>query len=228
MTRSVVVFSGGLDSSTCLGLALEESNEVFPITYHYGQRHSREVEQAKQIVSYYGLQKHHHIALLDFLNHMGGSALTDTNIEIPTMGVGQDIPITYVPARNLIFLAVAAAYAERVEAQAIYIGVSSVDYSGYPDCRPQFISSMAETIQLGTKTGQEKDAISIKTPLILLNKADTVKLGMSLKVPYHLTTSCYRGEEAACGLCDSCRLRIKGFKEAGYRDPIPYKIPVIW
>lgn len=223
----MVVLSGGLDSTTCLGLAHHQGYELYALTFHYGQRHRREVEQAKQIARYYQV-KEHRLVQLDFLKEIGSSALTDDRIKVPPGGAEKGIPSTYVPARNLIFLSLATAWAEVVGAEKIMIGVSAVDYSGYPDCRPQFIESMNRTVKLATKTGAEERSIAIEAPLIQLSKAETIKLGMKLGVPYHLTTSCYHGEELACGECDSCRLRIKGFKEAGYKDPIPYAIPINW
>ncbi|NET39849.1 MAG: 7-cyano-7-deazaguanine synthase QueC [Cyanothece sp. SIO1E1] len=223
MKKAVIVLSGGLDSTTCMGVAQDQGYELYPITYHYGQRHNREVEQAKEVASYYQV-KDHRIVNLSFLQEIGGSALTDEKIDVPKGGEEDGIPVTYVPARNLIFLSLATAYAEVVGAEVIYIGVSAVDFSGYPDCRPEFIESMSKTIQLATKIGTTTEqSIRIETPLIQLSKAETIQLGMRLKVPYHLTTSCYQGDEQACGVCDSCRLRLKGFEEAGYSDPVPYQ-----
>lgn len=223
--KAVVVLSGGLDSTTCMGIAREAGYELYPLTFYYGQRHNREVEMAKQIAAFYRVPDHRIVAL-DFLGQIGGSALTDTKIRVPvgedTAGE-EDIPSTYVPARNMIFLSLAAAYAEVVGAEAVYIGVSAVDYSGYPDCRPEFIRSMNETIQLATKAGVAGTGIRIEAPLAHLSKKETVEWGLALKVPYELSTSCYQGEEEACGECDSCRLRLKGFAEAGAKDPILYK-----
>lgn len=227
MKKAVVVLSGGLDSTTCMGIAKENGYEIYPITFQYGQRHDREVEQARKIGQYYEVTEHR-FADIGFLNQIGGSALTDKSIEVQTDGTGNDIPATYVPARNMIFLSLASAYAEVIGAEAIYIGVSAVDYSGYPDCRPEFIQSMNKTIQLATKAGATGSAMSILTPLIHMTKSETVKEGLRLHVPYHLTTSCYLGGEEACGECDSCLLRIKGFKEAGAKDPVPYKINIHW
>jgi 7-cyano-7-deazaguanine synthase len=228
MKKAVIVLSGGLDSTTCMGIAKEQGYELYPITFHYGQRHNREVEQAKIVSQYYEV-KDHRIVDISFLQDIGGSALTDRNIDVPKGG-GEDgtIPSTYVPARNLIFLSLSTAYAEVVGAEVIYIGVSAVDYSGYPDCRPEFIESMSSTIQLATKAGTSGSSIRIETPLIHLSKAETIQKGMELGVPYALTTSCYHGDETACGECDSCRLRIKGFKEAGYHDPVSYGITLNW
>ncbi|MGC5327332.1 7-cyano-7-deazaguanine synthase QueC [Brevibacillus sp. SYSU BS000544] len=225
--KAVVVLSGGLDSTTCMGIAKEAGFELYPLTFDYGQLHNREVEQARKIAAFYEV-KQHKVVNMGFLREIGGSALTDDSVEVPTDGVEDGIPATYVPARNLIFLSLATAYAEVIGATRIYIGVSAVDFSGYPDCRPAFIQSMSGTINLATRVGAEGTRLSIETPLQNLSKADTVKLGLSLGVPYHLTTSCYQGDEEACGVCDSCRLRIKGFKEAGAKDPIPYAIPVEW
>ncbi|MGB8000531.1 MAG: 7-cyano-7-deazaguanine synthase QueC [Anaerobacillus sp.] len=220
--KAVIVLSGGLDSTTCMGMAKEKGYELYPITFHYGQKHNREVEQAKKVAEYYDAPDHR-IVNISFLNQIGGSALTDDSIDVPTDMDEDEIPVTYVPARNMIFLSLASAYAEVIGAEAIYIGVSAVDYSGYPDCRPEFIESMNETVNLATKAGATGSEMRIATPLINLTKADTVSEGLRLSVPYELTTSCYNGEEEACGECDSCRLRLKGFEEAGAVDPIPYK-----
>lgn len=223
--KAVVVLSGGLDSTTCMGIAREAGYELYPLTFYYGQRHNREVEMAKKIAAFYNAPDHRIVAL-DFLGQIGGSALTDPNMQVP---VGQevseegDIPSTYVPARNMIFLSLAAAYAEVAGAEAVYIGVSAVDYSGYPDCRPEFIRSMNETVQLATKAGITGAGIRIEAPLAHLSKKETIEWGLALGVPYELSTSCYQGEEEACGVCDSCRLRLKGFAEAGAADPILYK-----
>ncbi len=225
--KAVVVLSGGLDSTTCMGIAREEGYDLYPITFHYGQRHNREVEQAKKVAHFYKV-KDHKVVNIGFLQEIGGSALTDDGMEIRTGGVEDDIPSTYVPARNMIFLSLAAAYAEVIGAERIYIGVSAVDFSGYPDCRPQFIASMEETINLATRTGSTGNNMKIEAPLIHLTKGETVKRGLELGVPYELTTSCYQGGELACGECDSCLLRIKGFKEAGGVDPIPYAIQIDW
>jgi 7-cyano-7-deazaguanine synthase len=216
--KAVVVLSGGLDSTTCMGIAHDEGYEIVALTFAYGQRHAREVEQARKVAAHFGAE--HHVVTLPFLQEIGGSALTDHSIEVPVSGIDSDtIPSTYVPARNLIFLSLATAFAETHQAQAIYIGVSAVDYSGYPDCRPEFIAAFNETIRRGTKEGN----IQVIAPLVHLSKAETIRRGLALKVPYHLTTSCYQGGEEACGVCDSCRLRLQGFEENGVADPIPYK-----
>ncbi|WP_257351577.1 7-cyano-7-deazaguanine synthase QueC [Pseudalkalibacillus decolorationis] len=221
MKKAVIVLSGGLDSTTCMGIAKEKGYDLYPITFHYGQRHNREVEQAEKVAHFYDAPEHR-IVDVQFLQHIGGSALTDESMEVRTDGVEEEVPSTYVPARNMIFLALASAYAEVIGAEAIYIGVSAVDYSGYPDCRPEFISSMGKTVNLATKAGTSGDNLVIQAPLMHLTKKETIEEGVRLAVPYELTTSCYLGEEKACGECDSCRLRLKGFEEADKEDPILY------
>lgn len=217
--KAVVILSGGLDSTTCMGLAREEGYICFPITFNYGQRHNIEIECAKKVANHYKVSDHK-IVPLHFMKDIGGSALTDSSIDVPEYADTQDIPATYVPARNLIFLSLATAYAEVIGAERIYIGVSAVDYSGYPDCRPEFMQSMSETIRLATKVGTTSGQMEIVAPLIHLTKAETIQLGQRLNVPYELTTSCYLGGSQPCGTCDSCRLRQKGFEEAGAIDPI--------
>ncbi|CAM3120154.1 7-cyano-7-deazaguanine synthase QueC [Sporolactobacillus spathodeae] len=225
--KAVVVLSGGLDSATCMGIARYQGYELYPITFDYGQRHAREVEQARKIAAFFDAVEHR-IVSLDFFQQIGGSALTDRAIDVPQNEENPGIPVTYVPARNLIFLSLATAFAETIGASVIFTGVSAVDYSGYPDCRPEFIRSMTETINRATRAGVSDHRLTIETPLMQLSKAETIQLGTQLKVPYELTTSCYNGDEQACGTCDSCRLRIKGFKEAGRKDPIHYAIPIEW
>ncbi|SDX38851.1 preQ(0) biosynthesis protein QueC [Marininema mesophilum] len=220
--KAVIVLSGGLDSTTCMGLAKKTGYELYPITFSYGQRHDREVTQAKEVAQFYEVPEHR-IVDISFLSQIGGSALTEESIEVPTEAK-EGIPSTYVPARNLIFLSLAAAYAEVIGAEAVYTGVSAVDYSGYPDCRPEFIAHLEETIHLATKTGVEGGKIHLATPLIHWSKGETIQEGLRLGVPYHLTTSCYQGDEEACGECDSCRLRLKGFADAGATDPISYGV----
>ncbi|MDP4180885.1 MAG: 7-cyano-7-deazaguanine synthase QueC [Bacillota bacterium] len=218
MKRAVVLLSGGLDSTTCLSAAIKDGYEVFPISFDYGQRHRRELHCAGLIAKYYKI-KNYNIFKID---NVGGSALTDMNISVPEYKGDKYIPITYVPARNIIFLSYAVGYAEVVNAEAIYIGVNAIDYSGYPDCRPEFIDSFQKMVSLGTKSGVEGRGIKIVTPLIKLSKAEIIKLACENGAPLHLTSSCYKGGEKACGVCDSCVLRLKGFKEAGIEDPIEY------
>ncbi len=220
--KCVVLLSGGLDSATTLAIAVEECSEVHALSFDYGQRHSRELESAKRIAEHYGVK--HKIIPLD-LRSIGGSALTD-DIEVPERNledIEKEIPVTYVPARNTILLSYALAYAEVIDADRIYIGVNALDYSGYPDCRPEYIRAFQEVARLGTKRGVEGRPIEIRTPLIHMTKAEIIKRGMELGVPYELTWSCYRGGEKACGRCDSCLLRLKGFMEAGYEDPLEYE-----
>lgn len=237
--KAVVILSGGLDSATCMGIAKERGYSIFPLTFNYGQRHVREIEQARLIADYYGTRDVLKIVSLPFLKEFGASALTDMDIHVPravSNEAGQiperredsaetadlEIPVTYVPGRNLMFLSIAASYAEAIGAEAIYIGVNALDYSGYPDCRPAFIHKVQEVFQAGTRAGAEGSEIRIETPLLHWTKADIIREGLRLQVPYHLTTSCYNGDELACGECDSCRLRLKGFSEAGAKDPIAY------
>ncbi|GEO27452.1 7-cyano-7-deazaguanine synthase [Alicyclobacillus acidoterrestris] len=222
MAKAVVILSGGLDSTTCMGLAKAAGYDLYPLTFDYGQRHNRELVCAVEVAKHYQASDHR-IVKLDFLRQIGGSALTDDEIEVPQDGVSEDIPVTYVPGRNLLFLSMAASYAEVIGAEAIYIGVNALDYSGYPDCRPAFIEAVQTTIARGTKAGVEGRPIRIETPLLHWTKAEIIRRGMELNVPYQLTTSCYVGEEVACGECDSCRLRLKGFAEAGYQDPVAYR-----
>lgn len=228
--KAVVILSGGLDSTTCMGIARDRGYELYPITFDYGQRHRIELDNARKVAEHYGVSGRHKVVRLDFLREIGGSALTDDSIDVPDMtapGAAQtaasEIPVTYVPGRNLMFLSIATSYAEVLGAESIYIGVNALDYSGYPDCRPEFIAKVEDVIKYATKVGVEGKPISIETPLANWTKADIIREGMRLGVPYELTTSCYNGREAACGVCDSCRLRLKGFEEAGSRDPIPYE-----
>ncbi len=223
-SRAVVLLSGGMDSATALAVALKDGFEVTALSVDYGQRHRKEVDAARKIAKHFRV-KDHRVVSLD-LTPIGGSALTDTRIRIPEQRrleeIGRDIPATYVPARNTILLSYALGLAETTGARAIYIAANSQDYSGYPDCRPEFYKAFQEVARLGTKRGVEGDVIEIRTPLIALSKADIVRKGEELGVPWALTWSCYRGEEKACGVCDSCQLRLKGFREAGVKDPIPY------
>lgn len=230
MKKAIVILSGGLDSTTCMGIAKAQGYELYPLTFDYGQRHKSEIENARQVAEFYGVAQRHKIVSLGFLKEFGGSALTDESIEVPPAGesgpVESDIPVTYVPGRNLLFLSIATSYAEVTDAEAIYIGVNALDYSGYPDCRPEFIWKVEEVMALATRVGVEGGPMRIETPLIHWSKADIIREGTRLGVPYQLTTSCYNGQDAACGECDSCRLRLKGFAEAGLTDPIPYRTSV--
>jgi len=219
--KSVVLLSGGLDSATTLAIALDDGYEVYALSFDYGQKHSRELESAKKIAKHYNVK--HKIMKIDF--SWAKSALTDKKIKIPESRkkIGKNIPVTYVPARNMVMLSFALAYAETINADAVFIGANAIDYSGYPDCRPEFYKAFQKAASLGTKKGAESKPIQIKYPLINMTKSKIIKKGMELGVPYHLTWSCYKGKKKACGVCDSCILRLKGFKEAGYDDPIEYE-----
>lgn len=223
----VVLLSGGLDSSTVLGFVVDmlkiPKENVFALSINYKQRHVKELESAKAVAKYYGVD--HKIMNLD-LRAFGGSALT-SDIEVPTdrelSEMSVEIPVTYVPGRNTIFIALALSYAETLNAKGVYLGVNALDYSGYPDCRPEFINKYNELAKLSNKMGVEGHPIKIEAPIIDKTKADIVKLGTSLNVPYRLTWSCYNGGEKACGVCDSCKLRLEGFEENGLKDPIEYE-----
>jgi 7-cyano-7-deazaguanine synthase len=222
MEKAIVLLSGGLDSATCLAIAREPGFQCYTLSFDYGQRHRCELECSANIARALGAAKHS-VMTID-LRQWGGSALTDSTIEVPDHSDG-GIPVTYVPARNMIFLSLATAWGEVLGARDIFIGVNSVDYSGYPDCRSQFISSFAETARLGTCAVDEKWAWQIHTPLQNLSKAEIIKLGTSLGMDYSLTTSCYNpdSEGRACGKCDSCFLRHAGFDAAGVADPTIYQ-----
>lgn len=221
--KSVVLISGGLDSTTCLAFAKEQGFDCYALSFDYGQLHKAELAAAKKIVAKYQVVEHKiiNLSLADF----GGSALTDKRLTIPDHSKSEAIPVTYVPARNTVFLAIALGWAEVVEASDIFIGVSAVDYSGYPDCRPEFIAAFQKLANLATKAGVEGNPIQINTPLINLSKAQTIQLGTKLGVDYGLSVTCYRADQwgRACGTCDSCYLRQKGFAEAGIADPTVYK-----
>ena len=219
MNKAVVLLSGGLDSAVCAFKARADGNQVYALTIDYGQRHAREIACARKIAKAAGAVEHK-IMKLD-LAAFGGSALTDKKIKVPKAG-GKGIPATYVPARNTVFLSLALAYAETVEAQSIYVGVNCLDYSGYPDCRPEYVQAFQQVAYLATKRALDGLITTIKTPLIKLTKKEIIKLGGKLGVPFEHTTSCYRGGEKACGKCDSCALRLKGFTQAGLKDPITY------
>ena len=223
--RAVVLLSGGLDSMVCAALAKEQGFRVFALTIDYNQRHRVEIEAAKNIVAHLALERH--IILPLDLRQFGGSALT-ADIDVPKTGLGDDIPVTYVPARNLVFLSLTLAWAEAVEAKDIFIGVNALDYSGYPDCRPEFISSFAQLADLATKAGDQDDGagqhFAINTPLQYLTKAQIAAEAARLGLDPAMSWSCYDPTEEgmACGLCDSCRLRKQGFADAGVRDTTQY------
>ena len=222
MKKAVVLVSGGLDSATTLALAQEQGYACYALSFDYGQRHRCELEAAHRVAEAAGVVEHKVITLN--LDNIGGSALTDAAIPVPQQAT-EGIPITYVPARNTLFLALALGWAEVLEAEAIFIGVNAVDYSGYPDCRPAFIEAFAKMAQLATKAGVEGRPIRIETPLIHLSKAEIIEQGMRLDVDYANTISCYDPDAKgrACGQCDSCRLRAAGFEAAGIKDPTRYQ-----
>ena len=219
MKRAVCIISGGMDSAVASFIAKKDGYEIVAVHFNYGQRtQKKELQAFEALVKV--LEAKSYVIDLDFFKQIGASALVDRDIAVPEDGIKPGIPVTYVPFRNGIFLSIAAAIAEKEKASAIYIGVVEEDSSGYPDCRQSFIEAMQKAINLGTK---DETTISVKTPLIHLKKEDIVSLGLELGVPLELTWSCYQSEEKACGVCDSCRLRLKGFAKAGVEDPIPYK-----
>lgn len=220
--RAVVLVSGGLDSATTLAMAREQGFECFALSFDYGQRHRCELAASDAVADSLGAAEHRTFTL--DLRQFGGSALTDDAIDVPDSG-GEGIPVTYVPARNTVFLSLALAWAEVLQANDIFIGVNAVDYSGYPDCRPEFIRAFEQTANLATKAGVEGDGFTIHAPLIDLTKAEIIRTGTRLGVDYALTVSCYNPDEQglACGRCDSCHLRAEGFAQAGLPDPTPYQ-----
>ncbi len=220
MKKAVCLFSGGLDSSTVLYLARTENERVIALSVRYGQLHAKEIDCARLMAKDLGLE-HHTISIS---LPWGASALLDPDIAMP-FGRGEsemqrEIPPTYVPARNSIFLSLAASCAEATGCDSIYVGANALDYSGYPDCRPDYFDSFNQFIRLGTKAGREGKAIRVKAPLLKMSKGEIVALGARLKVPFEKTWSCYQGKEIPCGQCDSCLLRAKGFREAGIKDPL--------
>ena len=220
--KAVILVSGGLDSTTVLSMALDQGYACYTLSFDYGQRHRSELNAAERVSQSVGVAEHKVVAL--DLGTIGGSALTDTAIDVPeheTIG----IPVTYVPARNTVFLSIALGWAEVLGANDICLGVNAVDYSGYPDCRPEYIKAFEAMANLATKAGVEGQRLSIHAPLIDLTKAEIVEAGMALGVDYSQTVSCYQAslDGLACGKCDSCRLRAQGFVEAGLKDPTRYK-----
>ena len=224
--KAVLLVSGGLDSTTCLAIAREQDFDLYALTINYGQRHDHELNSAKMVVDFYSIQDH---SIIDIdLRQFGGSALTD-QIDVPKNRDPSemvDIPATYVPARNTVFLSLALAWAETLGSSDIFIGVNALDYSGYPDCRPEYISSFERTANLATKAGATGSTFKVHTPLINMTKSDIIKTGIKLGVDYSLTSSCYDPNENGdpCGNCDSCYLRLKGFKEAEAKDPLNYRV----
>ncbi|ANU06607.1 7-cyano-7-deazaguanine synthase QueC [Paraurantiacibacter namhicola] len=219
--HAVILLSGGMDSMVAAGLARESGFRISALTIDYNQRHRVELQAARAIADHVGVERH--VVMPLDLRQFGGSALTD-DIDVPKEGVGSAIPVTYVPARNLVFLSLTLAWAEAIGAHDIFIGVNALDYSGYPDCRPDFIASFAETARLATRDGVGGDGFTIHTPLMDMTKADIAREADRLGLPAGLSWSCYdpTPENLACGRCDACRLRAKGFSEAGLPDPTPY------
>ena len=220
--KAVVLVSGGLDSATCLAIARANNYDCLALSFDYGQRSQSELLAAKAVVTAAGIKQHKVISL--DIGSLGGSALTDDAIAVPE-SASEGIPVTYVPARNTVFLSYALAWAEVVDARAIYIGVNALDYSGYPDCRPEFVAAYQAVINLATKAGVEGREIKLETPLIDLSKAEIIRTGIGLGVDYAATVSCYQADSAglACGVCDSCRLRREGFSKAGVDEPTRYQ-----
>lgn len=221
--KAIVLLSGGLDSATCLAIARNQGFDCYCLSFDYGQRHSAELQAADRVVKALGAVEHR---VINFgLAQFGGSALTDTSIAVPVDGVQAGIPVTYVPARNTIMLSLALAWAEVLGSRDIFVGVNAVDYSGYPDCRPEYITAFETMANLATKAGVEGQKLHIHAPLIDLSKAEIIRTGHALGVDYGLTVSCYQADELgrACAVCDSCRLRAEGFAAAGIPDPTPYR-----
>lgn len=225
MPPAVVLLSGGLDSTVTAAQALADGYDVHALTVQYGQRHERELTAARQVAEALGVAEHQ-VLEVD-LAAWGGSALTDEDLDVPT-GRSEDeiesgIPVTYVPARNLVFLSIATSFAETRQAEAVYIGANAVDFSGYPDCRPVFLEAFEQAANEGTKRGVEGHGLMIQAPLVDLSKREIVELGVKLDAPLELTWTCYQGGQAQCGTCDACQLRREGFEAAGVEDPVPYE-----
>jgi 7-cyano-7-deazaguanine synthase len=222
--KAVVLISGGLDSATCLAIARSLHYTCYALSFHYGQKNAIELQAAQKIAQALGAQEHR-IVNLDF-NQFGGSALTDPSLPVPTAHLEHHtIPITYVPARNTVFLSIAVGWAEILQAQHVFTGICGIDYSGYPDCRPEYLQALQRTMDLATKTGIEGQPIRIHAPLLYLSKAETIREGTRLGVHYHQTLTCYQPttDGLACGQCDSCHYRRKGFHDAGITDPTRYQ-----
>jgi 7-cyano-7-deazaguanine synthase len=223
MSNAIILLSGGLDSTTVLALAKEQEYDCYALSFDYGQKQRSELESSKKIANKFNVTEHRIMQIS--LNDIGGSALTDKNINIPKYSDSNEIPVTYVPARNTIFLSFALAWAEVIDCQNIFIGVNALDYSGYPDCRPEFIKAFEDMANLATKQSVEGGQINIKTPLINMTKAQIIQKGLSLGVNYSETISCYDANEngEACGECDACVLRRNGFNNANVKDPTNYQ-----
>lgn len=221
--KAIILFSGGLDSTTCLAIAKQANFACYALSFDYGQKHKIEINAAKQLAEFLGVVEHKIVTI--GLNDLGGSALTSEQIEIPDFAAEEGIPVTYVPARNTIFLSIALGWAEILNAFDIFIGANDVDYSGYPDCRPEYLASFENMANLATKAGIEGKRFKIHAPLLRLKKSEIIKKGISLGIDYGSTLSCYRADAKglACGTCDSCTYRKIGFKEAEVADPTKYQ-----
>jgi 7-cyano-7-deazaguanine synthase len=222
-SKAIILLSGGLDSATCLALAQSQGRECYALTFDYGQKHRVELQAAQRIAHAQKVAQHLIFPLP--INKFGGSALTDEQIAVPDYQGNNEIPVTYVPARNTIFLAIALSWAEVLKAQEIFIGINALDYSGYPDCRPEFIQAFEHLAHVATKVGVEGEILCIHTPLLHLSKTEIIQLGTRLGANYAQTISCYRANEEgeACGNCDSCVLRRRGFEQANILDPTHYR-----
>ncbi len=222
---SIVLSSGGLDSTVVIAIAKDLGFDIISLSFDYNQRHKFELTRASEVAKFFGVKKH--IILKVPLEDIGGSALTDRSIDVPAGKLNREgIPATYVPARNIIFLSYAVSIAEANNISDIFIGVNAIDFSNYPDCTPMFIESFQKSVNLGTKIGVEDKGVVIHTPLIKLGKSQIIKRGLELGVDFGITTSCYNPDNIGrpCGVCDSCLIRLKGFKDAGFEDPLIYKI----
>lgn len=223
MSKAIVLLSGGLDSTTTLAIAKSQGFDCYALSFDYGQKQNAELDSAVKIAKQFGAIEHRIMRIS--LSDIGGSALTDEKIDVPAFKESDEIPITYVPARNTVFLSFALAWAEVLQAQNIFIGVNALDYSGYPDCRPEYIEAYEKMANLATKQGVEGQSIKIHTPLISLTKSQIIEKGLSLGIDYALTTSCYQANDKgeACGVCDACAYRKMGFEKANIADPTRYQ-----
>ena len=228
--KAVCLISGGLDSCVTVAIAKDKGYQIYGLTFSYGQKHNREINSAREISEF--LKTNEYVLMdIDFQKFSKSSLMKNSKDEIAEnniMDIGKEIPQTYVPGRNTIFLSIALSFAETINADAIFIGATATDYSGYPDCRPEFIDAFQKLADLATKKGVEGEKIRIIAPLLYKSKSEIIKEGMKLLVPFDKTWSCYQGRERACGKCDSCKLRLKGFKDAGFRDPLEYEFLPDW